>query len=579
MRARRTMMREGALACALLAHAPAMAQTASQITPPSFAPPVAPKPAPIIVPEGGAAEAPPGAEALEVTPGALTIEGLPADAGRGVDDAVAAARARLVGHRIKASEIFTQAHAIETAFAREGRVLVRVVVPAQSVTDGATLRLTVIDGVIARIDTSAVPPAVRARVARVLRVLVGRPGVRLATIERRLLLAGDVPGVTLRSTIAAGATPGTSVLLIGASYRPVRLSATLDNTLPDSLGRLSYGLGLNFNGVFGQGELLYLRANGLPNTGAGTSVLDATPRDRALAAGLIVPIGDNGFAANLEATDARTAPRTLPGLFGVGSRFRRVSARLRYPVVERRAFVLTTEAAFDAQEERVRIIDPVIFPLSRDRLRIARGTADALVTLPAGARLSLRGTASFGLDVLGARSAADADPIEPLSRDGADDSFRKLEIAAGADVPLARHLALSLHGRAQTGFGDPLLNSEQIGLATLDGISPLPSGTLEGDSGYVTRGEVQVPLFASFRGVFGSLTPYGFGAYGGVRFERPSAFERAQTDAHAFGGGVRLGAATRGGSGLSATVEWGRAYIDGLAGHVDRVSFALSLQL
>src|SRR3546814_9316685 len=106
--------------------------------------------------------------------------------------------------------------------------------------------------------------------------------------------------------------------------------------LPSSLGRYAVGLGLDGNSALGLGETLYLRASGFPNGGRKTSILDPTPRNRALAGGVILPIGTDGLTLNLEGVDARTAPRHRGFLLGTGSRFNRVSARIAYPFVRTR---------------------------------------------------------------------------------------------------------------------------------------------------------------------------------------------------------------------------------------------------
>ncbi|WP_205412215.1 ShlB/FhaC/HecB family hemolysin secretion/activation protein [Sphingomonas crusticola] len=565
------------IAIIAIAPAPALrAQTASQITPPTFAPPPAVRGAPIVIPEGSGAAAPAGAEALEVKLAAVAIEGAPV-AGKAVDAAQAALRAQLVGRSVKVSEIFAAARALESAYARAGRVLVRVTVPPQSLADGATLRLVVIDGFVERVDTAAVPARVRTRIAALLAPLVSRPGLTLSEIERQLLLASDVPGVSLRSTLAAGSTSGGSVLVIEAQHRPVTAFLTMDNTLPRTLGHYGYGVGLNFNSVLGLGETIYLRASSLPNTGH-DGMLDPTPRNRALAAGAILPLPYD-LTFNLEGTDARTTPRRQLGAPAFASRFQRLSGRLRYPAVRTRALTMALEADLDVENERVRIVDPLVLPLSLDRLRVARLGSDISLALPGAGLLRTRATLSFGLDALGARSASDATPDLPLSRQGADASFRKLEVSAELDQPLAPHLRIDLRARAQSAFGDALANSEQLGIAALDAISPLSSGLLQGDAGYVARGEVQTPFGTQLNGGSLLISPYAFGAHGRVRFEQPTFLERRQTDATAYGVGARF-AASPGSilSNLGATLEWGRAEVDGLPGHTHRLSFTFVVQ-
>ena len=549
-----------------------LAQTASQITPPSFAPPVSPTRAPVLLPESGSAMVPPGAEALDITLADVMLEG-------GDPAAQAELKTRLAGKTIKVSEIFAAARALEARYARQGRVLVRVVVPAQRLEDGATLRVAVVAGFIERVDTSQLPERVRSRVEHLLAPLSGARNLTLHAIERRLLLAGDVPGIALRSTLAAGSTPGATVLVVEATHRMVTGFLAYDNSLSNALGRDSFGLGLNINSALGLGETIYLRASGLPTLGRETSVLNPTPRNRALAAGVIVPLGDDGLSFNLEGTDARTAPRHAANLPGFASRFQRVSGRLSYPFVRTRALTLSADLSFDVQEERVRIVTPAILPLSLDKLRIARLATTLGATLPDDGVFSLRVEGSLGIDGLGARSAADASPTLPLSRLGSDASFQKLALALSLDQPIVSHLTLTTSARAQTSFGKAMANAEQIGIATADGLSPLPSGVVQGDAGYVVRSELRAPFATGLGGGRAQLSPYVFGAVGGVRFERPTIFERRQSDAYAYGLGLRFaGVAGDGSPGLSAGVEYGRAHLQGLRAETDRLNVSLAIR-
>jgi hemolysin activation/secretion protein len=542
---------------------PALAQTASQITPPTYAPPVREQPAaPLVLPADSLMAPPASAEALFVTPGGVEIEG-------GVLSSLTLATLSetLVGKRVSIAAIFAAAGAAEAAEARRGRVLLRVVVPRQDLADAATIHFAVIEGFVERIDLSGVSAGVRGRVGAVLADLVGRADVTLAQIERRLTLVAEVPGLTLRSTLAAGVRSGGTVLRINASWRPVTGFATVDNTLGDSLGREAFGIGIDLNSILGAGEIIYLRASGVPTLGRETSFLDSTPRNRALAAGAIIPVGGDGLTILVEGTDARTAPRHNAALPGFASRFRRLSLAIRYPFVHRRALTVSAEARLDAADERVGIITPAVLPLSLDRLRVMRTSLDVNAYLPGGGGASGRAEMSFGINGLGARSAADATAILPLSRAGSDADFTRFALSAAIDQPIARHLALALRARGQTSFGRPLGNAEQIGVASLDAISPLPFGTLQGDAGYAVRGEARGPFVFGRRGllVLASVAPYAFAAEAQVRLMQPTIVERRSTNAFAYGVGLRLaGQAARGSPGLSAGIELGRVHCDGV---------------
>lgn len=559
------------ISCSLLALATAaQAQTASQIAPPTFAPPVVNDKGMIRLPDSVSAVAPAGSDAVFVQVREVAIDGnAPADA-------AARMRERLIGKRVTIAEVFAAAAELEAEIARDGRVLTRVIVPAQTLEDaesGAALRLRVVEGFIERIDTAALPKRVRSRAEALLASLVGRKDVTLAEIERSLALASDIPGLTLSSTIAAGTQFGGTVLVIEGRHRPVTGFLTFDNLLADDLGRTSFGLGIDFNSVLGMGETIYLRASGLPNTGNGTSVLDPTPRNRALAAGVVLPLGNDGLSLTTEYTDARLAPRHAAALPGIASRFERLSLRLQYPLLRSRGFTLGTDLGLDVQRERVRIFDPATLPLSEDRQRVLRGGVDLFVRLPGGGYTVASVKGSFGLDIFNARSAADANPLLPLSRAGSDASFEKLEFAVDIGQPLAQNLSFDLKARAQLGLGQAMSNAEQFGIATLSGISPLPAGSIQGDSGYVVRGELRAPFALGKPGII-QLSPYVFGAHGGVRLEQPTALERRRTDASAYGIGARL-ALPRG---ITASAEYGRAHIERVRGTADRITFSLIAQ-
>ena len=557
------------VACGLASGTSLHAQTASQITPRTFAPPRAVTPAaPLSLPADTMRTPPPGADALFVTLAAVAPTG-----GTLAPDTVAALQSRLVGKRVSVADIFAAAGEAEATEARRGRVLLRVTVPQQDLRDGATLRLAVIEGFVERVDASGMPSRVRGVVEAMARRLVGARDVTLADLDRRLTLVGDIPGLAITTTLSPGTQPGGVVLSIAGTHRPITGFVSVDNTLPDSLGRTAVGVGIDLNSVAGGGELIYLRASGLPSGGS-TGFFDRTPRNRAVAAGLVVPLTDNGLKLALEGTDARTAPRRgSPLLPAFASRFERLSVSLRYPLVRRRGASVGVEARFDAQRERVRIIDPLTLPLSEDRLRIARLSGDATVALPGGGFAGAEVEGSLGLDILSARSAADATPLLPLSRAGSGASFGKLAVSGTIEHPLGR-LGLAAVAHAQTSFGKPLGNSEQFGAARADAISPLPTGSLQGDAGYSVRGELRAPIAFGTGSVRAGFTPYVFVANAGVRFEQPTALERRSTQAFAYGGGIRLaGSATDGSPGITAGAEYGRVHLPG--SHPDRFSFVI----
>jgi hemolysin activation/secretion protein len=546
----------------------AQAQTASQITPPSFRPNLE-RPGGFALQGGGGLATPSGAEKLSVKISGVQIKGaLPELAA-----ATAELERRLVGRAVSGAEIFAAARDLEAAYAKAGYVLVRVVLPPQHLANGARLKLTVVDGFIERIELKDVPERVRQRIATLVQPLVGRRGVTLVELERRVLLAGDTPGTLLRSTLAPGKAEGATVLVIEAKYQPVSAILTFDNALSSALGRTTIGTGVDFNSIAGLGELIYLRANGHPEVDGGNGFFDRYPTNRGLAAGVIVPLWVDGLTFNAEGTDARTTPRAVQGIQTTDT-FQRLSLRLRYAWLRGRAANFNSEVSFDAQDEVQSLFvggDPVA--LSQDKLRIIRFTNDGDVLTPWGGAISGRITGSFGLDALGARSAVGASALLPLSRQGADASFQKLDASFGYSQRLFDHLAVYATARAQTSFGQALLRSEQIGIANTSNLSGFDAGSIVGDQGYVVRAEVSspwtVPLPTTAVGIVAA--PYVFGAYGEVMLQQPTALEAARIAATSYGAGLRFGGAVPGTlSNGSLALEYARTSRDDGVADADR---------
>ncbi|MBB5048424.1 hemolysin activation/secretion protein [Rhodopseudomonas rhenobacensis] len=537
----------------------ASAQTASQITPPSFRPNLE-RPGGFALPGVAGLATPQGADKLFVRLSGVSVQGGLAE----LAAASAELERRLVGRPVSGAEVFAAARDLEAAYVQAGYILVRVVLPPQKLINGAPLKLTVVDGFIERVELKDVPEQLRGRIAHLLQPIVGRRGLTLRDLERRVLLAGDTPGGILRSTIAAGQADGASVLIIEAKYQPVSAVLSVDNTLSSALGRTTLGTGVDLNSVAGFGELIYLRGSGHPADGD-NGLLGRYPTNRLLAAGVVLPLWIDGLTFNTEFTDARTTPAAR---FGVQTtdEFQRLSLRMRYAIQRGRIANWSSEIGFDAEEEtQSLLLGAIPVPLAQDRLRVVRWSNDGDVLLPWGAALSGRVTASFGLDGLGARSADDASPSLPLSRQGAGASFQKLDLTLGYAQSLLDHLAVNVAFRGQTSFGQALLRAEQFGIANTSGLSSFDAGSIVGDEGYVARGELSSPWSVAVPDLPNGVVaaPYLFAARGEVFLRRPTALEPARIGASAFGGGLRLSGFQPGAlSNGTLVLEYGRATRD-----------------
>lgn len=527
-----------ALAAAALLAGPAQGQTgiptASQITQDSYQPPMQRLTGAVVFSGSPGLAAPEGAERLSIQLADVRVEGaLPGSEAR-----IAALRQRLTGKRIAVSEIFAAASDLEAGFVRDGYVLARVVIPAQTLEDGGPLRLTVVNGFVEKIDTSAAPPGLRTRLDAVTAPLVDRPTLRLPDIERRLLLAGDMFGVALGSALSTGARPGGTVIILNPQFRTITGFVGLDNSFSRELGRWNLSAGVELNNQLGRGEVFYLRASGHPKLGE-RGYLDDRPQLRTLAGGAVFPLGNDGLTFGIEAASSKAGPDS--GDVATASDFDRLSLRLFYPVVRSVKRNISVTAALDLQRDRQDLETGAgDFGIYKDRTRVLRLTGEGNWQLSDQSALRMAAVLSVGLDALGARSAAEATPAEPLSRAGADADFRKLELSFRYDRDFRQDWSMALSGQAQSAFGDPLLSSEQFGIASTEGLSAFDLGSLSGDSGWFLRGEVARHFPAQGFGHPLVVSPYVFAAMGAVHLENPTVDEAARIEASSFGIGVDL---------------------------------------
>ncbi|WP_299044472.1 ShlB/FhaC/HecB family hemolysin secretion/activation protein [uncultured Tateyamaria sp.] len=523
------------LAGAVQVAAQTQTPTASQITPDTLQPPLQRLNGAVVFTGQAGTQAPPGSEAIGITLSAVDLEGgLPQLAAEN-----AALEAQLTRGRIPVSELFDATADLEAAYAREGFVLSRVILPQQRLRDGGRLRVVVVNGFIEEIDTSNVPENTRARIDRLTEPLVGKPGLTREELERQLLLAGDTPGTALKSALGPGEDEGGAKILLDPEFRPVTGFVGFGNPNDDDLGEVTFNTGIELNSPFRFGETIYLRASGAPQSFFGDD-----PRSRILAGGVVVPLGFTGLSFNAEFTNSRTTPDNP--LVPTESEFDRQSLRLSYPFRRSRDINITGQVALDFQDdEQDFVAGDVSVPIFRDEITVLR-LGGFVSYFHENDSVSEGGlTLSRGIDAFGARTAADAASSGlPLSRAGSDATFTKLVGFFSHRRGLTEDLSLSVAGRFQSSFGDALVNSEQFSMVGAGELSTFDSGTLRGDSGWVIRSELSTQTRVTLGGVPILLSPYLFAGIGQVTLEEPTAIEQRRTEGRAYGIGMDIFAQT-----------------------------------
>jgi hemolysin activation/secretion protein len=504
----------------------------SQVTPQTLRPVRPSVPGVPQLSDGVKLQTPAGTARLSFIVGRLVVEGTFPE----LEDETRALARAIEGRRVTVAKIYEFANALEQAYARAGYVLVRVTVPPQKLNDHGLLRIVVVDGFIEKVQVDNVSDRVRSLVASRMASLVGRRHIKLDEIERRLLIAGDVPGLRLKSTLARGRAPGGVLLVLEGTHRVVSATATVDNHLPSSLGTWSYGANVALNSAFGFGEQFYASAQ---SGGELKRIFDSNSPLRVLGAGAVLPLGVDGWTVNPEYTNSRSQPvPTTGGLTNIGQ-FERFALRTSYPVIRTRSETLSLNGAFEYISQNVAL--PLFATdLNRDRYGALRAGAAYEAGLPWWSEtLRTSATLSHGT---GGRTIADgvASGI-PLSRQGGSPDFAKANVDAHLIQPLPDAFRFDLIGRAQASFRKPMLVSEQFSLDGPQAVSAYPSGTLNVDEGGTLRGELSRPFVIPGPDAPLMLSPYGFGAFGVGRLNDPTVVELTTIRAAAVGAGLRSG--------------------------------------
>jgi hemolysin activation/secretion protein len=387
-----------------------------------------------------------------------------------------------------------------TAFYNErGYFLAQAYLPAQDVS-GGTVTIAVIEGrygqVTLRNGTNLADGVSR----RVLRGLDGGEIVASAPLERRLLLLSDIPGVSVRSTLAPGAAVGTSDLLVDlAPGRRVTGSVEADNGGNRYTGEYRAGGSINLNNPLGVGDLLSLRV-----LGSTSGLAYGRAAYQAPIGALTVGVAYSHIRYDLG--------REFKGLDADGTADV-ASLYASYPLIRSRDANLYALAGVDMNwfEDRIGLIDTVSNRTSRTlNLGLSGDRRDGL---------SGGGTTIFSLGLtygdLDIRSDLDREADSLTAR--ANGGFGKLDYSLARLQSLGGPLSLYGLLRGQIAF-DNLDSSEKMELGGAYGVRAYPEGEAYGDQGYIATLEGRLALSRWTRGLPGQFQLITFVDVGAVDF-------------------------------------------------------------
>ena len=452
------------------------------------------QPSGITVQEAPSVEAPPGAERFTFRLAGVAIEGATAYP----EAELRRYYEKLIGTEVNVATMFGVAAEIERRYRADGFVTSRAIVPRQTIEDG-TFHITVVEGFINEIVyADAVGPA-RPTVEKLIAPLRNTAPVNIRDIERRLLLADDLPGMTVRGTLeAAPELRGASRLIITTERKPFDFAATFDNrgsrynTREGVLGSVAANsFGPHADRAYVIGKV------GLP-----------ARREYFAGGGYQLNLGDNGMTANMTVTKSHSHPgRELTPLEVYNDVFS-VTAGVSYPIIRSRLESLRVDGGFEYRNVDTELLSQ---DFTEDRLRLASvGATYDLVDSFDGVN-TVRVAYIQGIDIAGATG-----PGSPLlSRAEGRSDTAKVVLQATRIQSLPADFSVMLSFAGQMAW-DPLLASEEFavgGGVFGRGYNP---GEITGDRGFATTVELRYTPTLVRRWLEYGAQLYAFHDYGRV---------------------------------------------------------------
>jgi hemolysin activation/secretion protein len=375
--------------------AAALSQAVSPVPQGSPIPRILPRQAPELAPRAGDPAPQPGGEVPDVAVrvGDVRIEGASAYPPAELERLVAG----LTGAAVPLARIEEARLAVLNRYRGDGYVLTAV---SAEVDAAGRLRFVVAEGRIAEVllDGDIGPAATQ--VLLFLQRLVTPGPLDQALLERQLLLAQEVPGVTIRTVLrpVPGGDPGALQLIAQVSRAASTLLFAADNRAYEFAGP--------------QQAVAVLSLNSFTQYGERTDLILFSSFDDTQVFGQVgveAFIGSSGLRFRLQAGQGRSRPSGTLRDIGYEGETRLLSGGVIYPLVRRRSQLVTIYGGLEAIENEIRIAAPGggDTRASFDSLRVLRAGGDwAAQDILLGADLAALNSASFrvsqGLTGLGA---------------------------------------------------------------------------------------------------------------------------------------------------------------------------------
>jgi len=327
-----------------------------------------------------------------------------------------------IGKDVSLTNLNEITNAITARYRNDGYILARAVIPAQKVKDGV-VQIKIIEGRIVKVYLEGEAPGAKTQLEKYAQKIQHMCPVKLKRLERYILLAKDLPGVTVKSTLSPSATTiDAAELTLTVTQKKASFYATYDNRASPYLGPQEVVTNLRIDDVFHHADSLLLQAVNTPNS-------DAT---RFLQLNYQIPLGSEGLYVAFNGNFTETHPGSIYSNLDLAGRSKNWSITLGYPLLYQRDANLDLYGKFDWMDTQSNYNEGAVF---QDHIRSFRfglnyDSVDQLSGINT-ANIEL----SKGLEILG---ASPDNPDTPLSRADGSSEYTKITASISRLQPLGR---------------------------------------------------------------------------------------------------------------------------------------------
>jgi len=431
----------------------------------------------------------------------------------------------LIGRQITLTAVYDIAARITAKYGADGYVLSRAIVPPQELTPGgAAVTIQIVEGYVDRVEWPAALSNYRDFFAEYTAKIIADRPTNIRTLERYLLLAGDLPGLKFKNSLKASATrQGAATLVVEVVEKPLDVTARVDNhgtkargphqfstsTSVNNLLRIHEAFTATYAGAFDLSELQYM------------------------AASYRQVLNSEGLTFFASASNSRGKPGTPElRLLEYKTRSNVFEGGVSYPFIRLREKNLIVSGSFFATDDRSDILGTLN---THDKLRGVRLKVDADLAESSGAINQLNVIASQGIKGLG--SSENGDVVLSTANGRVD--FTKVEATYSRTQPLFERLSLLVAAYGQYA-ANPLLSPELCGYGGRTFGRAFDPSQLVGDQCVEVLAELRFDLPHSIKQVTQAQL-YAYADRGWLHNLAPALGTPANLDAASVGGGIRLG--------------------------------------